>query len=194
MTAPIPIPGQIKSAVNDKGSRGGGGGGGDDTSGNVRVVGRVRPLAKYELDKQCRPVVTKVPNLLDPEGPETLQINQPEQRWFELDAVLDESCTQQEVYEKSGACKAISEDLFCGFNCTVRQRDWFRFCWTGYEWSGVEVDLPSRRCPLCSSHVSPFFLSFFLFFSFIHSFSDSRLWSNRSWKGTKGDDRYFVCF
>ena len=65
-------------------------------------------------------MVTKVPNISG-DGPETLQIHQAgdEQRWFELDAVLDQNCSQQEVYEKSGAYKAISEDLFSGFNCTV---------------------------------------------------------------------------
>lgn len=108
MTAPVP--GQNKPPVQNKG--------GSDTSANVRVVSRVRPLAQYELEKGCKPVVTKVPNITG-EGPETLQINQPEQRWFELDAVLDIDCSQQEVYEKSGAYKAISEDLFSGFNCTV---------------------------------------------------------------------------
>jgi hypothetical protein len=107
MTAPIP--GQDAAPVKDKKA----------SSGNVRVVARVRPLAKYELEKGCQPVVTKVPHLTDDEGPEALQINGPDQRWFELDAVLDESCSQQQVYEKSGAYNAISEGLFSGFNCTI---------------------------------------------------------------------------
>eukprot|EP00934_Nitzschia_sp_Nitz4_P003133 Nitzschia sp. Nitz4//scaffold186_size43309//29490//32129//NITZ4_007322-RA/size43309-augustus-gene-0.15-mRNA-1//1//CDS//3329539773//3123//frame0 len=87
---------------------------------NVRVVSRVRPLAKYELEKGCEPVVVRVPKLVPDEGPEALQVNQnDDKRWFELDAVLDESCTQQEVYERSGAYNAIAEDLFSGFNCTI---------------------------------------------------------------------------
>ncbi len=103
------ISGQQKAPVTHKSS---------SASSNVRVVSRVRPLARYELEKGCQPVVTKVPHLSN-EGPEVLQIKGPEQRWFELDAVMTESCTQQEVYEKSGAYTAISDDLFSGFNCTI---------------------------------------------------------------------------
>ena len=107
MTAPIP--GKEPGVVTTKSG---------GSSSNVRVVSRVRPLAKYELDKGCKPVVTKVPHI-DKGGPEVLQIVGPDQRWFELDAVMTESCTQQEVYERSGAHTAIAEDLFAGFNCTI---------------------------------------------------------------------------
>jgi hypothetical protein len=90
------------------------------TDGNVRVVLRVRPLAKYELSKGCKQVVLKVPNVnLEDGGPEAVQVHQDEKRFFELDAVMDEDNTQKEVYEKSGAAKAITEDLFKGFNCTI---------------------------------------------------------------------------
>lgn len=105
--------------------------GGTISSGHkVRVVARVRPLAQYELDKSCRPVVQKVPNV-STTGPDVLQINSSSgggdgpaadgesSRWFELDAVLDEQCSQQEVYEQSGAYNAISQDLFDGYNCTI---------------------------------------------------------------------------
>ncbi|KAL3936937.1 MAG: hypothetical protein SGBAC_007852 [Bacillariaceae sp.] len=90
------------------------------SEGNVRVVLRVRPMAKYELEKGCKQVVYKVP-VADPDadGPEAVQVNQPDKRFFELDAVLDETFTQKQLYEKSGAYKAISEDLFKGFNCTI---------------------------------------------------------------------------
>mmetsp|Transcript_32984 Transcript_32984/g.79772 ORF Transcript_32984/g.79772 Transcript_32984/m.79772 type:complete len:774 (-) Transcript_32984:283-2604(-) len=90
------------------------------SEGNVRVVLRVRPMAKYELEKGCKQVVFRVP-VADPDsdGPEAVQVNQPEKRFFELDAVLDETFTQKQLYEKSGAYKAISEDLFKGFNCTI---------------------------------------------------------------------------
>ena len=33
--------------------------------------------------------------------------------------MLDEQCSQQDLYEQSGAFTAISEDLFEGFNCTI---------------------------------------------------------------------------
>jgi hypothetical protein len=112
MTAPIP--GQDTAPVEEKSSSSS-----SKTSANVRVVSRVRPLAQYELENGSKSVVIRVPHISDDEGPETLQINGPEQRWFELDAVLDESCSQQLVYEKSGAYLAISEDLFSGYNCTI---------------------------------------------------------------------------
>ncbi len=88
------------------------------SEGNVRVVLRVRPLAKYELKKGCKKVVVKVPND-NSGGPEAVQVNEGEKRFFELDAVLDELNSQGDVYERSGACKAITEDLFKGFNCTI---------------------------------------------------------------------------
>lgn len=110
MTAPVPGEGDAAIKKTKKDS---------DSSGNVRVVSRIRPMAKYELEKGCEPVVSKVPNFDDNDGPESIQINEGDKRWFELDAVLDQECTQQEVYEKSGAYKAISEDLFSGFNCTI---------------------------------------------------------------------------
>ena len=47
------------------------------TQANVRVVSRIRPLAKYELEKGCQPVVVKVPKAdSDDGGPEALQVNQ----------------------------------------------------------------------------------------------------------------------
>jgi hypothetical protein len=80
-------------------------------------------LAQYEIENGSIPVVSRVPNVSET-GPETLQINPPknsseEKRCYELDAVLDQDCTQQQVYEKSGARQAIAEDLFQGFNCTI---------------------------------------------------------------------------
>lgn len=91
------------------------------SEGNVRVVLRVRPLAQYELEKGCKKVVVKIPNTAENEqdAPEAVQVDQEEKRYFELDAVLDEANTQSDVYERSGACKAITQDLFKGYNCTV---------------------------------------------------------------------------
>lgn len=92
----------------------------DSSEGNVRVVLRVRPLAQYELEKGCNKVVFRVP-VADPDydGPESVQVNSPEKRFFELDAVLDDTFSQKQLYEKSGAYRAISEDLFKGYNCTI---------------------------------------------------------------------------
>ena len=40
-------------------------------------------------------------------------------RWFQLDAVLDGTCTQHDVYTQSGAHQAVTQDLLQGFNCTI---------------------------------------------------------------------------
>mmetsp|Transcript_28014 Transcript_28014/g.58683 ORF Transcript_28014/g.58683 Transcript_28014/m.58683 type:complete len:1015 (+) Transcript_28014:281-3325(+) len=95
-------------------------------SNKVRVVGRIRPLAKYEIKNGSKPVVTKVPGFDTASGPDTLQIEDETNnnsgnstRYYELDAVLDETSSQKDVYEKSGARKAIAEDLFCGYNATI---------------------------------------------------------------------------
>jgi hypothetical protein len=90
------------------------------SEGNVRVVLRVRPLANYELEKGCKQVVQRVPKADESDdGPEVVQINQTEKRFFELDAVLDETYSQKDLYERSGASRAITEDLFKGYNCTI---------------------------------------------------------------------------
>jgi hypothetical protein len=90
------------------------------SEGNVRVVLRVRPMAKYELEKGCKQVVHRVPKADESDdSPEAVQINQAEKRFFELDAVLDETYSQKDLYERSGAARAITEDLFKGYNCTI---------------------------------------------------------------------------
>ena len=91
----------------------------------VRVVARIRPLAKYEIQKGSEITVTKVPGTSGKGLPETLQVDTctsdagTTNRWFELDAVLDEASNQQDVYEKSGAQNAVAEDLFSGYNATI---------------------------------------------------------------------------
>mmetsp|Transcript_11351 Transcript_11351/g.32689 ORF Transcript_11351/g.32689 Transcript_11351/m.32689 type:complete len:903 (+) Transcript_11351:231-2939(+) len=95
--------------------------GGQDSN-KVRVVGRIRPLAKYEIENGSKEVVARVPGYSEG-GPETLQIDETDDgnanRYFELDAVLGGECSQKDVYEKSGARKAIADDLFCGYNATI---------------------------------------------------------------------------
>ncbi|KAL3911416.1 MAG: hypothetical protein SGILL_007291, partial [Bacillariaceae sp.] len=104
------------------------------SSSNVRVVARIRPLAQYEIENGSKRIVKAMPTLENlsknkendippqiPTEPEVLQV-QPEnadKRWFELDAVLDGDCTQRDVYYKSGAQRAVTEDIFRGFNCTI---------------------------------------------------------------------------
>ena len=104
-----------------------------DSSGNVRVVARIRPLAKYELANGSKQIVNSLPSLSSsssgkggapiqvPTEPEVLEVKPAgaEKRWFELDAVLDGNSTQEEAYIKSGAQQAVTLDLFKGFNCTI---------------------------------------------------------------------------
>eukprot|EP00531_Pseudo-nitzschia_arenysensis_P000960 CAMPEP_0116125802 /NCGR_PEP_ID=MMETSP0329-20121206/6000_1 /TAXON_ID=697910 /ORGANISM="Pseudo-nitzschia arenysensis, Strain B593" /LENGTH=939 /DNA_ID=CAMNT_0003619857 /DNA_START=276 /DNA_END=3091 /DNA_ORIENTATION=+ len=101
----------------------------DDASGNVRVVARIRPLAKYEIANGSKQIVSSLPSLSStiggpiqiPTEPEVLEVKPAgaEKRWFELDAVLDGKSTQEEAYIKSGAQQAVTKDLFKGFNCTI---------------------------------------------------------------------------
>mmetsp|Transcript_18352 Transcript_18352/g.42319 ORF Transcript_18352/g.42319 Transcript_18352/m.42319 type:complete len:948 (+) Transcript_18352:331-3174(+) len=96
---------------------------------NVRVVARIRPLAKYELANGSKQIVTSLPSFSSsmggpiqvPTEPEVLEVKPEgaEKRWFELDAVLDGKSTQEEAYIKSGARVAVTENLFKGFNCTI---------------------------------------------------------------------------
>ena len=103
------------------------------SSSNVRVVARIRPLAQYEIDNGSKQIVKAMPTLERlnsnkeneipqiPTEPEVLEV-QPDgadKRWFELDAVLDGQCTQRDVYYKSGAQRAVTQDIFRGFNCTI---------------------------------------------------------------------------
>jgi len=100
------------------------------TTNKVRVIGRIRPLARYEVQKGSKVIVSKVPGASGKDRPETLQIDidndasnsnnsSATNRWFELDAVLDETSSQNDVYEQSGAQTAVAEDLFCGYNATI---------------------------------------------------------------------------
>jgi hypothetical protein len=108
----------------------------EQTASNVRVVARIRPLAKYEIENGSKQIVTLLPgaggnnnnnsiskeneNIIQiPTEPEVLQVQTTEKRWFELDAVLDGKSTQNETYIKSGAQLAVTKDIFKGFNCTI---------------------------------------------------------------------------
>jgi hypothetical protein len=92
---------------------------------NVRVVGRIRPLAAYEIEKGCQEVVKSLPSshgrpVSGPATePEVMQVDSIDKRWFELDAVFDGVSTQEDVYVYSGAQQSVTEDLFKGFNCTI---------------------------------------------------------------------------
>ena len=93
---------------------------------NVRVVGRIRPLAAYELAKNCQAVVTTLPSDESATGaPEVLHVEATENngenqsRWFELHAVFGMDSTQLDVYQRSGAQQAVCHDLFRGLNCTI---------------------------------------------------------------------------
>jgi hypothetical protein len=94
---------------------------------NVRVVGRIRPLAAYEKANGSIPVIKTLPSSSpDSESDDIIYVEPPEgnssadnTRWFQLDAVLDGDSTQEQVYQQSGAQQAVTHDLFHGFNCTI---------------------------------------------------------------------------
>ena len=52
-------------------------------------------------------------------GTEVLQVLGMEKKWFEYDAVMGNSSRQEDVYRKSGALDAISNDIFKGYNVTL---------------------------------------------------------------------------
>lgn len=82
------------------------------SAGNVRVVARIRPLSQRE--ENDREIMTSLDERL-------VQVKTNDgQRFFELDAVFGGDSTQRQVYETSGAQEAVIQDLFAGFNCTVR--------------------------------------------------------------------------
>lgn len=95
---------------------------------NIRVVARIRPLAKYEIENGSKQIVDSLPSLgaiapaVGPSTePEVLEVKpqNAEKRWFELDAVFNGNSSQRDVYVKSGAQQAVCQDIFKGFNCTI---------------------------------------------------------------------------
>jgi hypothetical protein len=95
---------------------------------NIRVVARIRPLAKYEIENGSKLIIDSLPSLgaASPAAgpstePEVLEVKPPngEKRWFELDAVFNGNSSQRDVYVKSGAQQAVCQDIFKGFNCTI---------------------------------------------------------------------------
>lgn len=122
----VKMPSSMAPSPAKKGSKSQGGGGGDQQS-HIRVVARIRPLAKYELENGSKQIVHSLPTLTPAPAigpttePEVLEVRPPEtqKKWFELDAVFDGKSTQEEVYIKSGAQQAVCEDIFKGFNCTI---------------------------------------------------------------------------
>jgi hypothetical protein len=93
-------------------------------AGNVRVVVRIRPLSSSEIERGCNESITEmqseygVDSSISTSGPEILQVQQGDNNWFEYDAVLGLACTQKDVYERSGAFRSVTEDIFKGYNVT----------------------------------------------------------------------------
>ena len=87
---------------------------------HVRVVARIRPLSSTELVQGAKVVAAKkqvVPESFH--ASECVEFCGNDRRCFELDTVFDSSCTQEQVYEGSGAKKAVCQEVFNGFNCTI---------------------------------------------------------------------------
>ena len=116
---------------------------------NVRVIARIRPLAKYEISNGSKEIVSAlkdsttaseiVSSLLQIDNSASnhnenkkVQSNNgssvatgttsnanTNKRWFEFDAVFDGTSTQDDVYTKSGIQNSIVNDLFQGYNATI---------------------------------------------------------------------------
>jgi len=119
------------------------------SSNHVRVVARIRPLAQAELENGSKETVRKViisrgSFALDGSA-EFVEAFSPhgDKRKFELDAVLDKSCSQEEVYEISGTKEAVCESIFNGFNCTILAY--------GQTSSGKTYSMGSAGAPSCDN-------------------------------------------
>jgi Kinesin motor domain len=116
---------------------------------NVRVVARIRPLAKYEIENGSNEAVTALKEEEQGLGhspvASLVQIDSSKgaanksndnnrqttagscgandtssnKRWFEFDAVFDGTSSQNDVYVGSGAQESIVTELFNGFNTTI---------------------------------------------------------------------------
>ena len=80
----------------------------DDQNQNVRVVARLRPLSKKEIDENSKEATIASGKHIIVEG----------QRNFEYDAVFGPQTTQEEVY-KATAGNTVERNIFRGFNVTI---------------------------------------------------------------------------
>mmetsp|Transcript_1073 Transcript_1073/g.1580 ORF Transcript_1073/g.1580 Transcript_1073/m.1580 type:complete len:677 (+) Transcript_1073:52-2082(+) len=94
---------------------------GSASAGNVRVVVRIRPMSSKEVDRGCNESIMEMETEygLETSGPEVLQVKGADKKWYEFDSVLGKKHSQKDVYERSGAFKAVTEDIFNGFNVTL---------------------------------------------------------------------------
>ena len=119
----------------------------NSTASNVRVIARIRPLAKYEISNGSKEVVSALKDSTTPTETVSslVQIDSvtgnnnenkknqsnssnssgatgnanSNKRWFEFDAVFDGTSTQDDVYTRSGIQNSIVNDLFQGYNATI---------------------------------------------------------------------------
>mmetsp|Transcript_12201 Transcript_12201/g.13988 ORF Transcript_12201/g.13988 Transcript_12201/m.13988 type:complete len:696 (+) Transcript_12201:63-2150(+) len=90
--------------------------------GNVRVVIRIRPLSSKELNKGCKEIIADMEGeygVGTSDGPQVLQVKEASKKWYEFDSVIGKNYSQKDVYEKSGAYKSVTEDIFQGYNVTL---------------------------------------------------------------------------
>jgi hypothetical protein len=105
------------------------------SSSHVRVVARIRPLSQPEQKAGSKAQLSSLGSNTSSSSTknrttttttstattttELVQVHGNRNRWFELDAVLDETSTQHDVYVRSGARQAVCDDLFRGYNATI---------------------------------------------------------------------------
>ena len=87
---------------------------------SVRVIARIRPLLKLELDKDV--IVTAAPSGAESAGsPTVVRIpnpkNETEQFSFQFNSVYEQQSTQQEVFDKEIA--PTVKHLYNGFDVTI---------------------------------------------------------------------------
>lgn len=88
---------------------------------HVRVVARIRPLSQTEQEQGSKEAVTSLQDPGNKGESELIETTSgiTKKRWFELDAVFDKECSQEEVYVRSGAKTAVCEHIFNGYNATI---------------------------------------------------------------------------
>jgi len=83
-----------------------------DSTQNIRVVTRVRPLSTKELTEQSKELVSAL------DSAKTIEVASSTSKKFVFDAVFGPETTQRAVYEQT-AGDMIRNNLFKGFNVTV---------------------------------------------------------------------------
>jgi chromosome segregation ATPase len=78
----------------------------EDMKGKIRVYARCRPMAKYEIEKECQPVVS-----FPDEYTVELKMEKGAPRQFAWDCAFTPASTQEETYEETGKIHKYTPDI-----------------------------------------------------------------------------------